>query len=173
MALTIVDQRTMGLTSAEGAGCGVACTLSVLEHWGGTYHSADQIFKRTRTTRISLYLGSTPGNIADYLISQGRTVHYMLNARTNSPITEALALGLRMSGATRLQNPPQHGPIVAGGPPFFIHFLKIRGANPAGHFVVSDGTGSYMDPGAPGGASIGALPTFFDFYDSGLTLVVE
>jgi len=174
MALTPIDQRNMGLTGGgTAAACGVACTISVLTHFGPPLHSANQIFRRTSTTRITRYLGSTPANIADYLISQERTVYYKSTGGAGAPITEAMAMGLRMSGATKLQNPPQHGPITSGGPPFFIHFLKIRGANPAGHFVVSDGMGVYMDPGAPGGAVVGAFPAWANFYDTGLTPVVE
>jgi len=174
MTLHAVDQRRMGLTGGGAlSACGVACVISVLTQFGAPTPSPNKIFKKTSTTRLTRSLGSSPGNIADYLISQGRTVYYDLNAGVGTPITEFLAMGLRMSGATRLANPPQHGPIVAGGPPYFIHFLKIRGANPAGHFIVGDGMGSYMDPGAPGGAAIGAFPNWANFYNTGLTLIVE
>lgn len=174
MTLHPVDQRRMGLTGGGAlSACGVACVISVLTEFGGPTPSPDKIFKHTSTTRLTRSLGSSPGNIADYLISQGRTVYYKLNAVAGSPITEYLAMGLRMSAATRLANPPQHGPIVVGGPPYFIHFLKIRGANPAGHFIVGDGTGAYMDPGGVGGAVLGAFPNWANFYDTGLTLVVE
>jgi hypothetical protein len=169
MALVPVDQTNMGLTGGgAAAACGAASAVSVLRYYGPLAHTANQIFRRTSTTRITRYLGSTPGNIADYLISQGRTVFRHIDLHDISPLTATLALGLRMSAATPVAALPAG---VAGGPPFFIHFLKIHGVNPAGHFVVSDGLGSYMDPG--NGGVIGAFPNWVNFYDAGLTLVVQ
>lgn len=175
MALTLKDQRWIGLTGGRAdQGCGVACVISVMTSLGAPpTDSADQIFKAVQTSRLTRHLGVTPGNIADYLIQQGRTVWYAIDLTTVTPIAGALSLGLRMSGATKLANPPQHGALAVGGPPYFIHFLKIGGANPSGHFILSDGQGSYMDPGAPGYATIGAFPNWKHFYDTGLTLIVQ
>ncbi|GAA5176020.1 hypothetical protein GCM10025771_09700 [Niveibacterium umoris] len=175
MALTLKDQRWIGLTKGrDDQGCGVACIISVLTSLGAApTDSADQIFKAVQATRLTRHLGATPANIADYLIQQGRTVWYSIDLTHLTPIAGTLSLGLRSSNATKLPHPPAHGAITAGGPPYFIHFLKIKGANPAGHFVVSDGQGSYMDPGAPGYAKIGAFPAWKHFYDTGVTLIVQ
>jgi hypothetical protein len=173
MALTRINQMTLPLLGGGNeAACGVASVISVLTSLTGPLaHTPDQIFRRVATTRIYRGLGATPGNIADYLVAQGRQVWFSTSQMVHTPITVALAAGLNVCDATRVTNPPQYGAPQVDGPPYFIHFLKVHGLNPMGHFVVSDGLNKYMDPGNHGRIAAG-LPNWLDFYDTNLTVVV-
>ncbi len=179
MALTVVDQLTLGLGAVGQAACGVGSVMSVLRSLGvPLVHTPAEIMKKCGTTRITGWLGSTPGNIADYLFTQlpgppGVQVRYTKHNVQHSPIASLLALGLAASNAQKISYANLPAP-VAGGPPFYIHCLKIHGLNPCGHFIVGDGNGSYMDPGSnPAGIiNTGNLPIWANFYDTGLTIIV-
>jgi hypothetical protein len=134
--------------------------------------SDDVIFNRISTTRISRKLGSTPANIADYLVAQrgAGQVWYSTNGMAHTPLTALAAAGLATCNATRLANPPQHRAAQDGGPPYWILFLKVRGADARGHFVVWDGF-KYMDPAS--GYISTVFPHWLDFYDARLPVIVE
>jgi hypothetical protein len=174
MPLTQQNQNTLQLPGGgHGKACGVACVVSVLKSLTGQPPADphDVIFTRIATAGIRR-LGSTPANIADYLVAQpGRQVWYSTNGMAHTPLTALAAAALATCNATRVANPAQHPPAQVGGPPYFILFLKVRGAtDPTGHFVVSDGFG-YMDPGA-GGYINANFPHWADFYDTHLTVIV-
>ena len=170
MALTLVDQLTLPLSHGNTSACGVACVLSVLRSLGANEESPNKIFRAICAVPRLRILGGSPGNIADYLLSQGRTVSCLNPNDNGSPIAALLAQGLGMSNATKLPSLPI---MTAGGPPYLIHFLKIAGINPCGHFVVSDGHDRFMDPGANPARLRNGLPTWAAFYDTGLTVIVS
>jgi hypothetical protein len=173
MALIVVDQLLLGLGAVGKAACGVGSEMTDMQsHAIQIPHTPAQIMKKIGTTSITGWLGSTPGNIADYLIKRGANVQYTKHNVQHSPIVEVLAAGLAMSNAARLTyaNLPAPNP---GGPPFYIHCLKISGLNPCGHFIVGDGTGTFMDPGSNPAAIVNHLPTWANFYDTGLTLIAS
>ena len=172
MPLTVINQNNLGLGNDGNYACGVACGISVLTslHVAPTPPPTD-IFREISTTRITHSFGATPANIADYLISQGLRVYYNNNMqrKTGSPIGKLLEANL-LFNSNAIQLPL--GPLP--NETYYIHFLKVRNLNPAGHFVVSDGAGNYMDP--DGGNIVHALPAGpfpnNPFYDTGLTLIV-
>jgi hypothetical protein len=179
MALTVIDQMALHLPGGgHEAACGVASIISVLTSLTGvTAYYPDQIFQQVATTRSCRGLGATPGGIADYLVAQrrgvGGEVWYSISGMVHTPITLAVVGGLTGCTATRLTNPPQYGAPSVGGPPYFIHFLKVRGLSPMGHYVVSDGLNNYMDPGNRAQHLRAGLPDWLDFYDTNLLVVVE
>jgi hypothetical protein len=175
MPLTQQNQNDLSLPAKDkDAACGVACVVSVLKSLTGSHpaDTDDVIFTRIATTGISRVFGSSPGKIADYLVAQkGRKVWFDTSTRAHTPLTVLMAAGLETCNATRLTNPPQHPAKQDGGPPYWILFLKVRGADARGHFVVSDGF-KYMDPGA-GGYINANFPHWLDFYDARLPVIVE
>jgi hypothetical protein len=174
LPLILKDQATLGLSKGADKACGVACVMSVLEGLSVTNTDRpDVIFQRISTTQYLLRLGSTPANIADYLIRfESVRVWYTTEGMVHTPITVALALGLSQCHALPLKQPPQHRQETPGGPPYFIHLLKKKGRNFEGHFVVGDGKKSFMNPA--GGAIVSASDLVLNgYYDTHLTVVVD
>lgn len=169
MPLTVVRQNYLGLAYGGGSACGVACVISVLRSLNKTPEKPAKIFRKICAVPGLRMFGGSPGNIADYLLSQGCTVSYVKQQPVDTPIGSLMELGLGQSDARKLPGLPI---MVVDGPPYLIHFLKIQGADPRGHFVVSDGHGRFMDPGVTASLRVG-IPTWANFYDTGLTVVVS
>jgi hypothetical protein len=174
MALVIINQNILALSGGtfdRERACGVACVLSVLRSLGvNPFPQAETVFTAIQTVSVTRAFGSTPANIANYLHKLGQQVRYFTHNVAHSPITTSLELGLHTSKANRVK----YANLVTapGGPPYLIHFLKIKGALEAeGHYVVSDGQ-QYMDPGHNSGEIVNHLPNWKSFYDTGLTVVV-
>jgi hypothetical protein len=173
--LTIVNQKILGLVGGDfdrERACGVACVISVLQSLGKTSPQAETIFTAIQTISQTRALGSTPGKIADYLHGLGENGSYFTHNVVLTATTGPLQLGLLTCQAEHIK----YGDLVMykGGPPYLIHFLKIKGLLEAeGHFVVSDGWGDYMDPGHNNGEIVPHLPNWKNFYDTGLTVVVR